>query len=104
MMIAIYFYITGLHMGFYTTSVVATLLDKTEWKPIGKIGAVGAVIILCVAPIFLLVDLTQPFRFWHLFIHLNVTSPITWGTYFLTTYPLIGLFYAYFVLVGRQRP
>jgi tetrathionate reductase subunit C len=104
MMIAIYFYITGLHMGFYTTSVVATLLDKREWKPIGKIGAVGAVIILCIAPIFLLLDLTQPFRFWHLFVHLNATSPITWGTYFLTTYPLIGLFYAYFVLAGRQRP
>jgi len=104
MMIAIYFYITGLHMGFYTTSVVATLLGKREWKPIGKIGAVGAVVILCIAPIFLLVDLTQPFRFWHLFVHLNVTSPITWGTYFLTTYPLIGLFYAYFVLAGRQRP
>jgi tetrathionate reductase subunit C len=104
MLIAIYFYITGLHMGFYTTSVVATLLNKREWKPIGKIGAVGAVIILCVAPVFLLVDLTQPYRFWHLFVHLNATSPITWGTYFLTTYPLIGLFYAYFVLTGRQRP
>ena len=58
--IAIYFYITGLHMGFYTTSVVATLLGKEEWKPIGKIGAVGALIVLAVAPIFLLIDLTQP--------------------------------------------
>lgn len=103
-MIAIYFYITGLVMGFYTTSVVATLLDRREWKPIGKIGAVGSVAALCIAPIFLLVDLTQPSRFWHLFVHLNATSPITWGTYFLTIYPALALFYAYFVLTGRQRP
>jgi len=101
--IAVYFYITGLHMGFYTTSVVATLIGKKEWKPIGKIGAVGAVVILTIAPIFLLIDLTQIPRFWHLFVYLNITSPITWGTFFLTSYPIIGLFYAWYVLKGRER-
>jgi len=101
--IAIYFYITGLHMGFYTTSVVATLIGKKEWKPIGKIGAVGAVIILIIAPIFLLIDLTKIPRFWHLFLYLNITSPITWGTFFLTSYPIIGLFYAWYVFQGKEK-
>jgi tetrathionate reductase subunit C len=103
-LIAIYFYITGLHMGFYTTSVMATLLGKEEWKPIGKIGAVGALIVLAVAPLFLLVDLTQVARFWHLFPFINLRSPITWGTFFLTAYPPIGLIYAYYVLKGNYRP
>ena len=102
-LIAIYFYITGLHMGFYTTSVVATLLGKQEWKPIGKIGAVGALIVLAVAPVFLLVDLTQIFRFWHLFPYINLRSPITWGTFFLTAYPPIGLIYAWYVFKGNYR-
>ena len=102
-LIAIYFYITGLHMGFYTTSVVATLLDKQEWKPIGKIGALGALIVLAVAPIFLLVDLTQVPRFWHLFPYINLRSPITWGTFFLTAYPPIGLIYAWYVFRGNYR-
>jgi tetrathionate reductase subunit C len=102
-LIAIYFYITGLHMGFYTTSVVATLLGKQEWKPIGKIGAVGALIVLAVAPIFLLVDLTQIFRFWHLFPYINLRSPITWGTFFLTAYPPIGLIYTWYVFRGNYR-
>ena len=102
-LIAIYFYITGLHMGFYTTSVVATLLGKQEWKPIGKIGAVGALIVLAVAPIFLILDLNQPFRFWHLFGFLNFRSSITWGTLFLTAYPPIGLIYAWCVLKGNYR-
>lgn len=103
-LIAIYFYITGLHMGFYTTSVVATLLEKQEWKPIGKIGAVGALIVLAVAPFFLLVDLTQVARFWHLFPYLNLRSAITWGTFFLTAYPPIGLIYAWYVLKENYRP
>jgi len=102
--IATYFYITGLHMGFYTTSVIATLMGKIEWKPIGKIGAVGAVIILATAPIFLLIDLEQPARFWKLFVYLNPTSAITWGTFFLTSYPIIGLIYAWHVLRGNKLP
>jgi tetrathionate reductase subunit C len=101
--IAIYFYITGLHMGFYTTSVVATLLGKEEWKPIGKIGAIGALIVLAIAPIFLLIDLTQPLRFWHLFAYVNPRSAISWGTFFLTAYPPIGIAYAYFVLKGNYK-
>lgn len=101
--IAVYFYITGLHMGFYTTSVVATLLGREEWKPIGKIGAIGALIVLAVAPIFLLLDLTQPLRFWHLFSYINWRSAITWGTFFLTAYPPIGVIYAWCVLKGNYR-
>jgi len=102
--IATYFYITGLHMGFYTTSVVASLMGKVEWKPIGKIGAVGAVVILATAPLFLLIDLEEPARFWKLFVYLNPASAITWGTFFLTTYPLIGLIYAWHVLRGNKVP
>ncbi|HSR12295.1 MAG TPA: NrfD/PsrC family molybdoenzyme membrane anchor subunit [Thermodesulfobacteriota bacterium] len=101
--IAVYFYITGLHMGFYTTSVVATLLGKEEWKPIGKIGAIGALVVLAVAPIFLLIDLTQPLRFWHLYSNINFRSAISWGTIFLTAYPPIGVIYAWCVLRGNYR-
>ncbi len=101
--IAVYFYITGLHMGFYTTSVVATLLGKEEWKPIGKIGAIGALVVLAIAPIFLLIDLTQPLRFWHLFAYVNPRSAISWGTFFLTAYPPIGIAYAYCVLRGNYK-
>jgi hypothetical protein len=37
-LIAIYFYITGLHMGFYTTSVVATLLERRSGNPLARSG------------------------------------------------------------------
>ncbi len=101
--IAVYFYITGLHMGFYTTSVVATLLGREEWKPIGKIGAIGALVVLAIAPVFLLIDLTQPLRFWHLYAYINPRSAISWGTFFLTAYPPIGVAYAWCVLKGNYQ-
>lgn len=96
--IAIYFFITGSLAGLFITSVIATLMNKEEWKPIAKIGAVGSVVLLLTAPVLLIVDLNQPFRFWHLFLYLNITSPLTWGTFFLAADAIVCLVYTYFVL------
>jgi len=101
--IAIYFFITGSLAGLYITSVIATLMNKEEWKPIAKIGAVGSVVLLLTAPVLLIVDLNQPFRFWHLFIYLNITSPLTWGSFFLAADAVVCLVYTYFVLQGNTR-
>lgn len=101
--IAIYFFITGSLAGLYITSVIATLMNKEEWKPIAKMGAVGSVVLLLTAPVLLIVDLNQPFRFWHLFIYLNITSPLTWGSFFLAADAVVCLVYTYFVLQGNTR-
>ena len=69
--IAVYFFLTGSMAGLYITSVIATLMRKEEWQPIAKIGALGAVVLLMCAPVLLIVDLNQPFRFWHLFVYMN---------------------------------
>jgi len=54
---------------------------KVEYKPLGRIGAVLAPLCLILAPLNLLVDMTQPLRFWHLMTYLpgyvNFQSPIT---------------------------
>jgi tetrathionate reductase subunit C len=101
--IAVYFFLTGSLAGLYITSVIATLMKKEEWKPVAKIGALGSVILLMIAPILLIVDLNQPLRFWHLFVYLNPTSPLTWGSFFLALDAIVCLVYAYFVLQGNER-
>jgi len=101
--IAVYFFLTGSLAGLYITSVIATLLKKEEWQPVAKIGAVGSVILLLTAPALLVVDLNQPFRFWHLFVFLNPTSPLTWGSFFLSLDAIVCLGYAYFVVQGNTR-
>ncbi len=101
--IAVYFFLTGSLAGLYITSVIATLLKKEEWKPVAKMGAVGSVVLLLTAPVLLIVDLNQPFRFWHLFVYLNPTSPLTWGSFFLALDAIVCLVYTYFVLQGNAR-
>src|SRR3990172_13227872 len=102
-LIATYFYLTGLSAGSFVVSVIATIGGKTEYKPIGRIGAVMAPILLLLAPITLIVDLEQPLRFWHLFLYLNLKSPITYGSFLLTLYPINGLIYAWFMFRDNER-
>lgn len=100
--IAIYFYLTGLSAGSFVISVIAVLGGKKEFKPLGRIGAVAAPIALMVAPLFLIIDLEQPMRFWHLFVFMNPQSPITYGSFLLTFYPINGIIYAWFLFRGDQ--
>jgi formate-dependent nitrite reductase membrane component NrfD len=102
-LLAIYFYLTGLSAGSFVVSVIAVIGGKAEYKPIGRIGAVVAPIALLIAPLCLMLDLEQPFRFWHLYFYLNPQSPITYGSFLLTIYPINGIIYAWFLFKGNQK-
>lgn len=99
-----YFFFTGLSAGSFVISVIATLLGRKEFKPIGKITAILAPVLLIIAPLNLILDLEQPLRFWHLFLFYNWTSPITYGSFLLTAYPIMGIIYAFMVYTNRQTP
>ena len=107
LLIAQYFYFTGLSAGSFVVSVIAVLGGKVEYKPLGKIGAIVAPLCLILAPMNLLSDMTQPLRFWHLMTYLpgyvNFRSPITYGVILLTSYPISAIIYAYFVYSGNLK-
>ncbi|MDI6764144.1 MAG: polysulfide reductase NrfD [Thermodesulfobacteriota bacterium] len=102
-LIALYFYLTGLSAGSFIISTFAYGFGMIKFKPIGKIGVVMATLLLVIAPMTLLVDLAQPLRFWHLILYLRITSPITWGTFLLTLYPLNCIVYGYFMFKGDMK-
>jgi tetrathionate reductase subunit C len=102
-LIALYFFMTGLSAGSFILSTLAYGFGMKQYKPLGKIGIVLATVLLMLAPINLILDLSQPFRFWHLFPYLNFTSPITYGTFLLTAYPMMCLVYGYFMFRGNER-
>lgn len=101
--IATYFYITGLSAGSFIISTLAYGFGMLRFKPLGKIGVVMATCLLIIAPMILLIDLEQPFRFWHLIIYLRITSPITWGTFLLSLYPMNCMVYGYFMFKGDLK-
>ena len=103
LLIAIYFHIVGLHAGCSIVSISATLLGKEAYKPVAKIGAILVIILFTSSIFFLIADLKQPLRFWYLYLHFNLTSPISWGTVCLTAYPLLTGLYIFFLFQGNKR-
>jgi tetrathionate reductase subunit C len=102
-LIAVYFYLTGLSAGSFVLSTLAYVFGMAKFKPIGKIGVVLAAVFLIMAPLALLMHVGQPFKAWHLFVHLNVTSPITWGSFLLTLYPINAVIYGWFMFKGNPK-
>jgi len=101
--IAVYFYLTGLSAGSFILSTLSYGFGLKKYKPISFIGVVLATVLLVLAPLNLIIDLGRPERFWHLFPYLNVKSPVTWGSFLLTIYPINCLIYAYFMHRRDER-
>lgn len=101
--IAIYFYLTGLSAGSFILSTLAYGFGMEKFKPIGRIGVVLATVLLVIAPLFLLFHIGMPLRAWHLFTYLNLSSPITWGSFLLILYPINCLIYAYFMFTEKNK-
>ncbi|MBI2907209.1 MAG: polysulfide reductase NrfD [Chloroflexi bacterium] len=101
--IALYFYLTGLSAGSFILSTLAYGFGIQKFRAVGKVGIVLAILLLVLAPMALIYDLGQRPRFWHLFPYLNLQSPITYGSFLLSIYPLNGLVYAFFMFTGRHK-
>lgn len=101
--IAIYFYFTGLSAGSFIISTLAYGFGFEKYKPLGKIGVCLATALLIIAPMFLLLHSGRPLRAWHLFVYLNGTSPISWGSFLLTIYPINCIIYGFFMFKGNAK-
>lgn len=105
---AFYFYLTGLSAASFVISTLANVFGMVKFKAVGRIGAVLAPLCLVLAPVTLITDLESPQRFWFLlrynfFPHFQPTSPMAYGTWLLTIYPLEAIVYAYFLFTGNQK-
>jgi tetrathionate reductase subunit C len=101
--IAVYFYLTGLSAGSFIISTLAYGFGFEKFKPLGKIGVVIATLLLIAAPMFLLLHAGRPLRAWHLFVYLSATSPISWGSFLLTIYPINCIIYGFFMFRGNKK-
>jgi len=55
------------------------------------------------APMFLLFHSGRPLRAWHLFVYIHGTSPISWGSFLLTLYPINCVVYGFFMFRGNKK-
>jgi tetrathionate reductase subunit C len=101
--IALYIFFTGLSAGSFLLSTLSYGFGLERYRGLSRPGIVTAILMLVIAPIFLLIHVGQPFRSWHLFYFLNLRSPITWGSFLLTGYPIDCLAYGYYIFNGDVR-
>jgi tetrathionate reductase subunit C len=101
-LIATYFYYTGLSAGSFVLSSLAYVFGIKKYKPIAPLAIVLATILLIMAPLHLIADLAQPHRFLHLMYMWNPRSMIFYGTIFLTLYPINCMIYGYFMMFTNK--
>jgi tetrathionate reductase subunit C len=102
-LIAIYFYLTGISAGSFILSTLAYVFGQSKFKPIGRIAVILATVVLIIAPMALLIHVGRPLRAWRLFYNINFTSPISWGSFLLTLYPINCVIYGYYIFKNNAR-
>ncbi len=103
--IPLYFYFTGLSAGSFILSTLSTVFGIKRFKPMALPAAIISFALLLLAPACLIMDLHQPFRFWHTLVpeYFNRTSALSYGSWLLTLYPIANLIYIYFIFVKNDK-
>jgi len=91
---------------FVAISLVGSLitavlrLTNVEWStPLTRIAEIISVAAITFAAIIIVVDMGRPDRFYNLFIHGRLQSPIIWDVIVITTYFFISILLLYFPLL-----
>lgn len=103
-MISYYFYLTGLSAGSFMISTLSYGFGLEKFKPASKMGVVTAVLLLLLAPEFLLMQVAWPVKsLWHNFVYLNPVSAISYGAFLLVLYPLNSIIYGIFMFRDNKK-
>ncbi len=89
-----YLFVAGLSAGAFAISSFATYLGGPHFRRVAQIGALIAPWPVMLGVGLLVLDLGRPLAFWHLFLTVQYTSPMSIGTWLLTVFVLLSLVYA----------
>ncbi len=91
---------------FVAISLVGSLisavlkLSNVQWStPLTRIAEIIAIAAITFAALIIIVDMGRPERFYNLFLHGRLQSPIIWDVIVITTYFIISILFLYFPLL-----
>lgn len=97
-MIAWYLWLISLAEGTHIVAHMSWLYYRTEdYRPLEKVGSFQPFIILALVPLFLVIDLGHPERFYTMFYHWHWTSPVAYGVYIITLCMITYALHAYYL-------
>lgn len=86
--IILYFFLGGISGGSYLVATLADLLGSDEDTDLIRAGRYLAIVCILISPILLIWDLGRPERFHHMLRVIKLRSPMSLGTWALTTFGL----------------
>ena len=89
-----YLFLAGVSAGAFAISSFATYIGGPHFRRVARIGALVAPWPVMAGVGLLVLDLGRPLAFWHLFMTVQFTSPMSIGTWLLTGFVLLSLVYA----------
>jgi formate-dependent nitrite reductase membrane component NrfD len=100
MLIVIYLYLGGLSAGVFFVSGLAAYLEQKDGAGDSRIARYGAMIApwpVAIGCLILVFDLGNWYRFYKLFLHFRIESPMSIGSWLLLLFSAIALvnFYAW---------
>ena len=107
LLIVNYLFLGGLSAGLFFVSALATFLYKIdEPSPYTRIARLGALLApwpVMIGCLLLIFDLGRWYRFYKLFLHLRLVSPMSIGSWLLVLFTLVSLVNCYAWLTERSR-
>jgi formate-dependent nitrite reductase membrane component NrfD len=97
-LIMLYFFFGGLAGGCYFLAALIDLFGRAEDRPLARLGYYTVMPCVMACGVLLLVDLSRPERFWHLFVETHTMlpmfkpwSPMSVGSWALPTFGVFAL-------------
>lgn len=95
LLIVIYLFTAGISAGAMITSNLSLLFGGRDFERVGRFGAFLAPFPISLGLAVLLLDLGSPFNFYHLFMTLQVRSPMSYGSWAILIFTVLSLIYLY---------
>lgn len=95
--IIMFMFFVGLSAGGLIVASSASVFHVAEYKKVALPAVILSTACICVAGMFVLVDLGGIQRVWRMLASPNVMSPLLWDMCVITTYLVINIVYLYFM-------
>ena len=95
--ITMFMFFVGLSAGGLIVASSASVFNVKDFKKVALPAVIVSTVCICVAGMFILIDLGGIQRVWRIFAGPNFISPLLWDVTVITMYLIINLFYLYFM-------
>ncbi len=101
--IMMFMFFVGLSAGGLIVASSASVFHIKEYKRVAMPAIILSTVCICLAGMFVLIDLGGIQRVWRIVTGPNPTSPLVWDICVITCYLVINVLYLYFMRKGRDH-